>query len=108
MTDAKQQQPIPGLDVPDCLASRAGDLSPCEGSPSQWLAPDPLVGAIDRAGGAGSVLDVTDLFCSPTECFVVIGGVLVYTDDLHFSATFSRTLAPYLGPAVLAALAPIG
>ena len=106
---AIRDTPIPNFDVPDCIATHGGDHGACDGSPSQWLAPDPLVGAIERAGDPElSVVDLDDRFCSPTTCFVVIGGVLVYTDDLHFSATFSRTLAPYLGPAVRAALAPIG
>jgi hypothetical protein len=35
-----------------------------------------------------------------------VGGVVVYFDGEHLTATYSRTLAPYLEPAVIGILPP--
>jgi peptidoglycan/LPS O-acetylase OafA/YrhL len=97
--------PIPGFDVPDCVAAHAAAVASCGGARSAWAAPDPMAGAVARLADPGvRLVDLNDLFCSPDECFPVIGGVLVYIDSLHFGATFSRSIAPYLAPALDAAL----
>jgi hypothetical protein len=41
-------------------------------------------------------IDMTDYFCDATTCFTVTGGVLVYRDAHHFTATYSQSLTPYL------------
>jgi hypothetical protein len=44
----------------------------------------------------GSV-DLTRYFCGPRHCYPVLGGVLVYNDDLgHITRAYSRSLGPYL------------
>lgn len=43
-----------------------------------------------------AAIDMTDYFCGAERCPTVIGGVLVYRDAHHFTATYARTLAPYL------------
>ena len=53
------------------------------------------------------VIDLSDLYCTPTTCEAVIGGAVVYRPDgNHFTAVFARTLAPYLGDGIETALAP--
>lgn len=42
------------------------------------------------------LIDTKDLFCRDGRCPVEIGGVRVYWDQSHITATFSRTLAPHL------------
>jgi SGNH domain (fused to AT3 domains) len=42
-------------------------------------------------------VDLTNVFCSPTRCFPVIGGALVFKDLHHFTLVFAQTLAPALG-----------
>lgn len=42
------------------------------------------------------VIDTAQYFCSATECPAVIGGVIVYRDEHHITATYSKTLAPIL------------
>jgi hypothetical protein len=97
--------PIPGFDVPDCVAAHAAAAASCGGARSDWAQPDPMVGAVAEVADPDvRLVDLNDLFCSPDECFPVIGGVLVYIDSLHFGATFSRSIAPYLAPALDAAL----
>ena len=43
------------------------------------------------------VVDMTDFYCTDTVCPSVIGGVAVFRDRTHVTATFMTTLAPYLG-----------
>jgi peptidoglycan/LPS O-acetylase OafA/YrhL len=55
---------------------------------------DPLELATEIAGEA-VMIDMTPYFCVSGRCPAVIGGVLVYRDANHMTATFSRTLAPF-------------
>jgi hypothetical protein len=58
-------------------------------------AADSQVEAARRVPGA-HLIDLDDLYCSRRSCFPVIGGVVVYQDGHHLTATFARTLAPFL------------
>lgn len=64
---------------------------------------DVALGAFDGSAEAvelvpgSSLIDLTDMFCSATECPGIIGHVNVYRDVSHLTATYARTLAPYLG-----------
>ncbi|MFE6971760.1 acyltransferase family protein [Isoptericola sp. NPDC057653] len=90
--------------VPDCLAA-ASSPTGCDGKRSAWLAPDPLYDAAESLDQpAVSTLDLTGFTCTKDVCPAVIGDVVVYFDASHLTATFSRTLAPYLEPAVVSAL----
>jgi len=51
-----------------------------------------------------TLLDFTDYLCGPDFCPAVIGNVLVYRDRHHLSATYVRTIGPYLGQAVAQAM----
>jgi hypothetical protein len=42
------------------------------------------------------VLDMTPFFCGGTRCYQVVGGALVYKDAEHITATFARTLGPFM------------
>jgi hypothetical protein len=42
------------------------------------------------------VLDLTDGFCEADYCRAVVGNVFVWRDTAHPTATYMRTLAPYL------------
>lgn len=42
-------------------------------------------------------LDTSDLLCGNGDCPLVIGGVRVYFNAVHVTATFAETLAPFLG-----------
>lgn len=66
---------------------------------------DPLIEAVDLAGAGASLIDYTDMYCDDTWCPAVIGHVIAYRDHSHITATFSRTLAPFLVEDVEAILA---
>jgi len=46
------------------------------------------------------LVDLTPYYCNDTSCPAVIGHVVVYRDQYHLTATYVRTLAPYLGRAL--------
>jgi peptidoglycan/LPS O-acetylase OafA/YrhL len=95
-----------GLDsVPDCVAQHPDDLASCSAERDAMTPRDPAYDvARTMPGGHVSTVDLADHICGPTRCDPVVGGVLVYFDASHLTATFARTLAPYLAPAVDAAL----
>ncbi|WNM23243.1 acyltransferase family protein [Demequina capsici] len=57
---------------------------------------DPLPEAVRLAGDGAHLIDYTDLYCDAQTCPAVIGHVIVYRDKHHLTATFSRTLGPFL------------
>ncbi|WP_261166039.1 acyltransferase family protein [Microbacterium sp. Marseille-Q6965] len=63
---------------------------------------DPLRLAAELAGVP--LIDLHNAYCLDGKCPMALGGVLVYRDTHHITATFSRTLAPYLADALASAL----
>lgn len=58
---------------------------------------DPAVVAVRRHPSRRyRYIDMTDYFCTATACDPVIGGVLVYSDPDHITASYSKTLGPFL------------
>jgi hypothetical protein len=47
------------------------------------------------------LFDFTEYYCQPTVCPIVIGNVLVYRDGHHLTATYVKTIAPYLARAIV-------
>jgi len=90
--------------IPDCVAEHRQRQNVCSGARSEWLTPDPLASAAHGVSGA-SVVDLSKYFCGELRCYGVNGGVITYFDGSHQTATYNRTVAPYLLPAVRAALA---
>lgn len=101
--------PTPGdagvASVPECVAEHLDDPSACSGVRSAWVPRDPAHDLARSADLPGvSAIDLTDRICRTERCDAVVGGVLVYFDASHLTATYARTLAPYLAPSLLAAL----
>ena len=96
------------FDVPACLSRRAATLpfSPaCDYERAKSLS-DVAVAAQNRAARGLPIrfVDMNDQICASARCGVVRNRVVVFTDDNHLTASFSRSVAPVLG-ARLAALA---
>nr|WP_308163401.1 SGNH hydrolase domain-containing protein [Nocardia alni] len=79
----------------DCLA-RGGTSSGC-GLPRDY-ALDPVDPEIAPASRFPNVvpIDLTDAVCAPDVCPVSAGNILIYHDEHHLTATYSRSLAPAL------------
>jgi peptidoglycan/LPS O-acetylase OafA/YrhL len=69
-----------------CAVERAAALNPAIRDAQRTVA----------AERGGAVVDLTDFLCNVSECPAVIGSTLVYSDEHHLTATFSRSLAPTL------------
>ncbi|MDQ0095905.1 acyltransferase family protein [Paeniglutamicibacter psychrophenolicus] len=92
--------PFPGAtlkNIPDCVATATDANAECSGSAEEWEWMDPLVAAAERAPHENvAVIDPTRYFCQDGTCPAVIGGVVVYFDASHITATYASTLAAFL------------
>lgn len=70
---------------PECGRARADVLGARDPLTTTPGIPDSLV-----------PLDLTDALCTAEDCPAVVGNVLVYRDDDHISATYVRTVTPFL------------
>jgi peptidoglycan/LPS O-acetylase OafA/YrhL len=105
--------PLPGFDIPGCLAGdsswwsrkRNSRKNTCMLDRAQVL--DGGVFHAEQQAVAGlphsRVLDLSDLFCDGAVCPPVKNGLVVYRDSNHISGEFARSLAP----AVSGRLAPL-
>jgi peptidoglycan/LPS O-acetylase OafA/YrhL len=93
-----------GASAPQCIAEHLAEYDPCATPRGSAFAPaDPQWEAVASKDGVIGV-DLTDRFCDATTCHSVIGGLIVYFDAHHLTATFARTMAPVLGDAIVRAL----
>lgn len=90
-----------GVKAPECVEVARGD-DPCSWKPN--LAGDFMTVAANDPSTPTPIVDLTDLFCT-SACHAMIGGVVVYFDDNHLTTTYARSLAPFLGKRIEAALA---
>jgi peptidoglycan/LPS O-acetylase OafA/YrhL len=102
---AIKDTPWMGANIPDCLSKPGAQPDDCARPRTKAVGfrPDPMdIGAklVPRV----TLLDVSSGICGPSMCEPVVGNVLVWRDSHHLTATFSRTLAPYLGIAVKKAM----
>lgn len=90
--------PRMGKSIPECLSKGAqGDCAVDRGA--ALGRPEPLVMAA-RDISSIDVLDFSDLICHPDSCRPVVGGVLVWRDSNHLTATYVNTLTPYVEDAL--------
>lgn len=75
----------------------------CSRPIDEALIDDGLARAVERDANA-RLVDMTPFYCSDDRCLAVIGGVIVYRDGTHLTATYASSLAPYLGREISSAL----
>jgi hypothetical protein len=103
--------PDAGFDVPACLSRRAAgapfQVRECEYQREEALSAPAIAAQNEAARGLRRVafVDMTDRLCSRSPCPVTRGGVIVYRDGDHLTATFSRSEAPVLDERIRVALA---
>ena len=84
-------------DPPACLSANLTSVLACTRSFEAATDQAHSASEFGAARGAGAtVIDPTDLICPTDPCPVVLGRILVYRDSHHLTATFARSLAPYL------------
>jgi hypothetical protein len=96
------------FDAPACLSRRAAGLPfarDCTYARARSFNGEAAVAQTEAARGLPiRFVDMNDQICAATRCGVERGGLVVFTDDNHLTATFSRSLAPVLGARVASAL----
>lgn len=83
-------------EIPPCVEAHLDDPTACSRARADIFADEAPVLADPALPDSTVLLDLTDAFCGPVMCDPIVGNVLVYRDADHFTATYSRTLAPIL------------
>lgn len=92
--------PRPGVLVPDCVAQNENDLSVCAMEKQEILSPFvPELDAVEGLNRAHGV-DLTEAICPNELCPAVIGGIQIYRDSNHITATYARTMHTQIGTAL--------
>ena len=84
--------PSPRILVPDCVAKNEKTLTKCAVLKKDVLPENPPEVAAAKGLAGVSVMDLTDGICPEASCPAVIGGVMVYRDGNHLTATYAETL----------------
>ena len=107
-TVAIRGTPRTWFDVPGCLSRRAAKLpfaQRCEYERAHSLSQVAIKAQNDAARGLRvAFVDMNDQICSTPRCPVMRNGIVVFTDDNHLTASFSRSVAPVLGARIEAAI----
>ncbi|MGW4894865.1 acyltransferase family protein [Kitasatospora sp. NPDC004240] len=97
--------PMPGKDIPTCLAASDGRSDACFFPRETAFERDPLLegGLAERYGVR--VLNLGPLLCPGTgpDCPAVLQGVVLYRDTGHITDTLARVLAPRLDRGLMGA-----
>ncbi|MDX2377030.1 acyltransferase [Microbacterium sp. LRZ72] len=108
---AIRDNPIFPASLLDCVQSSTWETDTTCGLPrSAALVESELNEAVPRDANA-HLMDFSDIYCEDVYCPLVRGGVVVVRDGSHLTATFARTLAPYIERGIGVALragAPVG
>ncbi|GAD81767.1 acyltransferase [Nocardia asteroides NBRC 15531] len=80
----------------DCLAA-GGDRVTCGMRREEALAPVNPALAPSSAFPSVFPIDLSDAVCEPTLCSVAEGNILIYHDEHHLTASYSRSLSGALG-----------
>jgi peptidoglycan/LPS O-acetylase OafA/YrhL len=99
---ALRETPKMSQDIGECVSAHRNRLTECTTSRKKALTPaHVLQPALAGLPGAAVVDLDSKAICPREQCPVVIGNVLIYRDNHHLTATYARSLAPFLKTALL-------
>jgi hypothetical protein len=87
--------PASSSDVPSCVSEDLQNLGACAFPRVRDPDKEYDVRAAEHTPGA-HLIDLTAEICPGEVCRAVIGNALVYRDKSHLTATFARTLSPWI------------
>lgn len=90
---------VPGTrpeDAPTCILESGVKIDPCSRAREYGTTGNSLYATAESTPGIHTI-DLDRYFCTGSTCHAAIGGVVVYFDAHHLTATYARTLAPYFG-----------
>ncbi|HWC09133.1 MAG TPA: acyltransferase family protein, partial [Solirubrobacterales bacterium] len=91
--------PASASDVPSCVSEDLQNLDKCAFKRVHDWNLEFDVRAAESSPYA-HLIDITDEICPGDLCRAVIGNALVYRDKTHLTATFARTLSPWIGEGI--------
>jgi hypothetical protein len=84
------------MNVPECVSRSLNHLQSCATPRSKALAYPPVNSRVAAEVEGVSLIDPTSMVCLEKTCPAVIGDALVYRNGSHLTATYVRTLTPWL------------
>ena len=91
-----EEVPHPSMNVPECVSRSLNHLQSCATPRSKALAYPPVNSRVAAEVEGVSLIDPTPTVCLEKTCPAVIGDVLIYRNGAHLTATYVRTLTPWL------------
>jgi len=94
---------VPGVRpevAPECIEEHRSEYDPCATPRSVGEEKDDFVAQAARKTPGVGYFDMLPYLCDAEKCHAMIGGATVYIDDHHLTASFSRSLGPYMGAAI--------
>ncbi len=90
--------PDPHSSAPTCLSAHLDDVSACTPTKPAALDGDGIAAeqAVTARSG-GHYADLTDMFCTPDRCPIIVGNTLVFRDDNHVTTEYAQLVAPLMG-----------
>lgn len=92
---AIRHTPWQAEDVPACMTRPGANADTCSLSDHE-ATPNGSLNIAAKNQPSLRIIDLQRYFCFDGRCPVVIGGVLVYRDKHHLTATYARSMAPIL------------
>jgi hypothetical protein len=90
--------PDPPSDVPICVSAHLDDAMACSQPRSTVVNQSGIAAeSVATEAGGGQYVDLSQLFCTPDRCLVIVGNTLVYFDGSHVTSEYSRQLSPVIG-----------
>jgi peptidoglycan/LPS O-acetylase OafA/YrhL len=96
---ALHETPVMTRDVIECVADHRREPGRCSRARDAALIPAVMQPAAEGLPWT-TTIDLTPALCPSTSCPPVIGNLLVYRDEHHLTAQYSRSLAPFLAAAL--------
>jgi hypothetical protein len=94
--------PWPDIDIPDCVSGNSKQLTKCAVPRTEAMSrsSSALEDAVTATPGA-HYMETFSAVCPDDPCAAVIGGVLVYADSNHVTATYAASMQPRFESAVV-------
>jgi peptidoglycan/LPS O-acetylase OafA/YrhL len=92
-----EEVPHPNKNIPECVSRSLDNLQRCATPRSEALDYPKVNTRAAREVEGVRLIDPTSVVCLEKSCPAVIGDVLVYRNGAHLTATYVRTLTPWLG-----------
>jgi peptidoglycan/LPS O-acetylase OafA/YrhL len=88
--------PHASVDVPACLSKHVSDIRPCATPRGVALSAHGVIERIAANAADVPTVDLAPAICPASPCAAVVGGMIVWRDSHHLTATFAAALGPVL------------